>query len=193
MDTNYSDSEDPDLFVGMTQKEISDYENRLSMKKQDNEIGSAFSEWFSKFQCDWFLTVTFPPRPGIKNHTIEWCRRCLNEHLIEAFSEKLWGRRWRKRGKGLFGYIVWEKNVRGAWHAHLLVSGTRGRPQREVIACCKKHPVLGYATCSTWPLDEQKKYVAKNLNKGDTTWEIFGNWRGFCTLPECGKLQNSGT
>jgi hypothetical protein len=78
-------------------------------------LREAYIELLSRFPMQWFCTLTF--RESVHpEQAFKLFRVWTNE-----INRQLYGRRWHKRGDGIYWVLAWEYQQRGVLHFHALL------------------------------------------------------------------------
>jgi hypothetical protein len=165
---------DPDFDQDLTLAERRSVADRLDARRERAARTAAWQEWIPSLYWDWFATFTWDPKryPELR---LEFAQRCVFRFLTRL-SREVYGRRFAKRGMGLYGVITFERQKNGRWHAHGVIGGTRRL--RRLTTMDSWNASYGFARI--YPVsDEQLKsvvYAVKYAVKGPEPL-IFGTWR----------------
>ena len=93
---------------------------------------------------------------------------------------------WQREGDGVFGFVAYEKQKRGAWHLHALLAGLNGLRYENIHEAWRLAFGKGAKNSDGYSLVKPFKrgagiYVAKYTAKEaglDLTWDAFGPWWG---------------
>ena len=67
---------------------------------------------------EWYGTLTFRDCQSLEYATRIWLK------WLHRINQKIWGRRYRNRpDEGVWGFVAFELQQRGDWHAHFLMAG----------------------------------------------------------------------
>ena len=155
---------------------------RLADASTAKHAADAMADVLAKTPWRWFATLTFR-----SCHSLEYAERAVGRWL-DRESRHVWGRRYRNRpGQGLYGFVAYERQRRGDWHAHLLLAGTRRRSRFDAMRAWELATDTkdGGSFARIFPYDVERGaagYCAKYLTKEATHrcwWDFCGAW----TLP----------
>ncbi len=79
------------------------------------ELQKGWQKWISSYEYDLFVTLTF------REETEHWLAKKRFEKWIASLNKELFGRRYKQRGRGIRGVVVYESQKRGALHMHVLL------------------------------------------------------------------------
>jgi len=118
---------------------------------------------------------------------------------LERVNRQQWGRHWRRKLKrgddvGVWGFVAWEQQKRGDWHAHFLLAGVNVTPDELGRAAAVEAWVnigAGAACAQRIEAFDREQggagYAAKYASKeasGRGSWDLFGEkWRYEVVLP----------
>ena len=126
-------------------------------------IQSAYADFIAGFEWYWFCTLTFrdPPHPESAEKRFRF--------WIHKINQLIYGRRYRKRGQGIYWILALEYHKSDAIHLHALLADTedlnaRFRRQRakamwfEIAGLAKVEKIANSKAVT--------RYVSKYVSKG---------------------------
>lgn len=165
----------------LTRRQQRQLEARVTGLRLQWDAADALAEWLRITPWEWYGTLTF-----LDCRDAAYAARRFGQWL-DRVNRRVWGRRYRKRpSDGLWGFVAWERQRRGDWHAHLVAAGAQGS---DVFAAMKDWEAVtrtqanadgSYARIYVYdPERGGAGYCAKYVTKeaaGDGAWDIFGTW-----------------
>ena len=123
-------------------------------------IGSPYEYWG---------TLTYKDHAEIpRQHSSDIITRRFN-YFIRIINEKLYGKRWMRQGKGVFGVVANEK-AQDYPHHHFIMGGIglRAGMRRLDLMDTWEDIYKGWARCEDYKGDAAAKYLTKYITKGGT-------------------------
>jgi hypothetical protein len=125
-----------------------------------NRLKAAWAEFLGRWSWEWFCTLTFVEA---RVHP-ERAEKCFRVWLAKV-NTAAFGRRWRRRGKGVLWARGAEYQRRGSLHFHVLIAGVGAVRRLSLMDEWAK--LGGWARIR--PVQRQelvRRYVAKYVAKG---------------------------
>lgn len=179
--------------LGLDGPALKRWERRRHHRRLVFGAANALADWLTEHgECwRWFGHLTFSSCRDLDYARRTWLR------WLERVNRQQWGRHWRRKLKrgddvGVWGFVAWEQQKRGDWHAHFLLAGVTTHDELGRAAAVNAWVNLG-AGCS-WAqriesFDREQggagyaaKYVSKEAS-GRGSWDLFGQWRHEVVLP----------
>lgn len=169
----------PPLLDGMTAAQVREWLEREARTVERQARREVLTGWLLRWRWEWFATGTFK-----QCDSLDYCRRRARAWW-RSLSRAVYGRRWERRGEGVYGVVAYERQQRGDWHWHALVAGLRGESYATGHALYRRDGLLWLAPVR----DGGVQYVTKYATKGDR-WDVFGRWP-LDLAPEPHELQGA--
>jgi hypothetical protein len=145
------------------------------------DSADALADWLRRGDWEWYGTLTFRDCRDPAYAMRVWRK------WLDRINRRIWGRRYRKSpAKGVWGFVAWERQARGAWHAHFVLAGAKDTAtfaamrDWEAVTRTKDDSEGSYARIFRYdPTSGGAGYCAKYVTKeaaGNGTWELFGHW-----------------
>ena len=127
-------------------------------------VQEAYAIWLNEFQWQWFCTLTFrvPPHPEAADKKFRY--------WIHRLNCALYGKRYKKRGQGIYWVLALEYHRSEAIHFHALLADTEDLNVRLSRAQAKRlwDELAGFARING--INEQHlavtNYISKYVTKG---------------------------
>ena len=177
------------------------------LRADELAVRSALRDWLKDMDWSkgWAVHHTFPAHRQVRQrgkpiskpdkfvpNTQDYCRRVLQRRVVVPWSTRLYGKRWRRRGRSPYGVWIWERKPSSHLHVHGFMNGMKDTRRMDFVDYCAADELLGWARA--FPVnDDEIDYAVKYVTKRPESWELFGSHRMWLRAmpPLVGKLDQA--
>lgn len=123
---------------------------------------------------EYWGTLTYRKAEEIPAHHAQDIVERRFRYFAKEINSRIYGKRWERNGKGIYGAIATEKHLSGYPHHHFIMGGAglrAGIRRLDIMDLWEK--LWGYARCQDYRGAAAARYITKYVSKGGAI-DVYG-------------------